>query len=86
MTHDELITKAEEWLRKIEREMPECMRDGSVDQMPKRQVRDAVVIDFSSDEDIGTIQVVMERDTGAPIGATHTPPKTKNQKTDDPVA
>jgi hypothetical protein len=86
MSHDELIAKAIEWLRRIEREMPDGMLGGSVDKMPKRQVRDAVVIDFSSDEDIGTIQVVMERDTGAPIGATHTPPKTKNETTDEDAA
>jgi hypothetical protein len=77
MTHDELITKAIEWLRKIEPRMPERIRDVTVDRLPKRRVRDAVVIDFSSEADCGTIQVVIERDTGAIIGTSHAPPKGK---------
>jgi hypothetical protein len=79
MTHDELTAKAIEWLRKIEPKMPERIRSVTVDRLPKRRVRDAVVIDFSSDDNIGTIQVVVERETGKIIGTSHSPPKEKPQ-------
>ncbi len=75
MTHDELIARAIEWLRKFEPRMPDRLRGVTAERLPKRRVRDAVVIDFTSDEDRGRIQVVMERDTGDLIGVTHCPPK-----------
>ena len=77
MTHEELLSKALEALRKLEPRMPEQVRDVTVDRLPKRQVRDAVVIDFKSDENVGSIQVTMERDTGQMIGVKHAPPKKK---------
>jgi hypothetical protein len=79
MTDDELITKAIEWLRKFDSHLPEQIHDVTVDRLPKRRLRDAVVIDFTSEEDRGTIQVVLERETGALIGATHTPPKSRQK-------
>ena len=84
MTHDELLNKAIESLRRQEPRMQ--MHEGvcgvTVDQLPKRRVRDAVVIDFESDENIGRIQVTMERDTGKMIGSKYAPPK---KKLDDSV-
>jgi len=80
MTHTELLNKAIEWLRKLEPRIPERIRDVTVDRLPKRRVRDAVVIDFESDDDIGSIQVTMERDTGKMIGTKHAPPKKKPNK------
>jgi hypothetical protein len=77
MTNEELVQKAIEWLRKMEPKLPERVRDVTVDRLPKRCVRDAVVIDFTTDEHHGAIRVVMERDTGAFIGTTHTPSESK---------
>lgn len=75
MTHDELINKAIESLRKLEPRMSEAVRGVTVDRLPKRRVRDAAVIDFESDENVGRIQVTMESDTGELIWAKHVPPK-----------
>jgi hypothetical protein len=75
MTHDELAAKAIDWLRRIEPRMPDRLRGVTADRLPKRRVCEAVVIDFTSDEDRGSIQVVMERDSGDLIGVTHSPPK-----------
>ena len=80
MTHEELTTKAIEWLRKFESKLPDQVHDVTVDRLPKRRLRDAVVIEFSSDEDRGKIQIVLERDNGTLIGATHTPPKSRQKK------
>ena len=80
MTHDELLAKAIERLRIIEPMMTERMRDVTAARLPKRRFRDAVVIDFSSDENRGTIQVVMERETGAVIGTQFVPPKPKGSE------
>ena len=74
MTHDELVAQAIEWFRQIEPKMPDHIRRVTVDQLPKWRVRDAVVIDFSSDEDLGRIEVMMERDTGDLIAVSHAPP------------
>jgi hypothetical protein len=63
MTHDELLTTAIEWLRKFEPKLPDRIRDVTIDRLPERRVRDAVVIDFDSDADRGSIQVLLERDT-----------------------
>jgi len=76
MTQDELLTKAIEVLRKLQPQMKsDRIRDVTVDRLPKRRVRDAVVIDFESDENVGKIQVTMERDTGEMINAKYVPPK-----------
>ena len=85
MTHEELLNKAMEALRKLEPQMQrhERIRGVTVDRLPKRRVRDAVVINFKSDEDVGSIEVTMERDTGKMIGAKHAPPK---KKSDDKAA
>jgi len=63
--------------------MQEGVCDVTVDRLPKRRVRDAVVIDFESDENVGRIQVTMERDTGKMIGSKYAPPK---RESDDSVA
>jgi hypothetical protein len=81
MTHDELVAKAIEWLRRFEAKMPDRLRGVTTDRLPKRRVREAVVIDFTSDDDRGSIRVVMERDTGDLIEASHSPPKAN--KADD---
>ena len=81
MTDDELIAKAIGWLRKIEPELPDHLRFVTVDQLPKRRIRTAVIIDFSSDEERDGIEVWMEPDTGDLIGVSHTP--LKGRKTDD---
>ena len=74
MTHDELVAKAIELLRQIEPKLPDHIRRVTVDQLPKWRLRDAVVIDFSSDEDLGRIEVMMECDTGDLIAVSHAPP------------
>ncbi len=79
MTRKELVAKAIECLRKIEPELPDGLRDISVDQLPKRRIRSAVVINFSSDENRGSIEVFMDRDTGALIAVSHTPPRNKHR-------
>ncbi len=79
MTDDELLGKAIELLRKLEAKLPDNVRDVTVDRLPKRRLRDAVVIDFSSEEDRGSIQIVLERETGALIGASHVPPKARQK-------
>ncbi|MBI5686453.1 MAG: hypothetical protein HZC54_15380 [Verrucomicrobia bacterium] len=80
MTNEELLAKAIECLRGFTRVAPDPIRDVTVDRLPKRRFRDAVVIDFSSDEDRGKIQIVLERDTGATISVTHSPPKFRQEK------
>ena len=84
MTHEQLVTKAIKWLRKIERHFSDGVRYVPVDRLPKRRVRDAVVIDFYSDENGGSTQVVMERETGIVIEAGHTPSKRKAKQRKSP--
>lgn len=69
------MAKAIEWLRKTESKLPERIRDVRVDRLPNRRMRDAVVIDFTGDGDQGSIQVVLERDTGELLRTTHARPK-----------
>ncbi len=78
MTNEELLTKAIEKLRALEArrtDIPERLRTVTVDQLPKRRVRDAVVIDFERDEKGGRIQIFMDRESGDMISATYNPPK-----------
>jgi hypothetical protein len=78
MTNDELLTKAIEKLRALEArrtDTPERLRAVTVDQLPKRRIRDAVVIDFERDEKGGRIQIFMDRESGDMISATYNPPK-----------
>jgi len=77
MTHDELILKAIEWLGRLEPTMPDSIRGVTPDRLPKRRLRDAVVIDFTSDEERGSIRVVMDRETGDLIETSHSPPRTR---------
>src|SRR5262249_2645761 len=75
MTDEELVTKAVEWLQRFESKMPDRLHGVTADRLPKRRIRDAVVIDFTSDEDRGSIRVVMERETGDLIESSHSPPR-----------
>ena len=78
MTNDELLAKAIEKLRTLEKrgeDVPDKLRTVTVDQLPKRRVRDAVVIDFERDQSSGRIQIFMDRESGDMISATYNPPK-----------
>lgn len=78
MTDDDLLTKAIEKLRALEergKDVPERLRTITVDQLPRRRIRDAVVIDFERDEGGGRIQVFMDRESGDMILASYNPPK-----------
>lgn len=78
MTNDELLAKAIKKLRTLEKrrkDVPDKLRTVTVDQLPKRRVRDAVVIDFERDEKGGRIQIVMDRESGDMIAATYNPAK-----------
>ena len=78
MTDDELLAKAIERLRAMEarrKDVPEELRAVTVDTLPKRRIRDAVVIDFERDEAGGRIQIVMDREAGDMISATYNPGK-----------
>jgi hypothetical protein len=78
MTNDELLTKAIEKLRILEerrKDVPEKLRTVTVDQLPKRRIRDAVVIDCEREEAGGRIQIFMDRESGDMISATYNPPK-----------
>ena len=78
MTDDELLAKAIEKLRELEARrtnIPERLRAVTVDQLPKRRIRDAVVIDFEQDEKDGRIQIFMDRESGDMISVTYNPPK-----------
>ena len=75
MTHDELLEKAIVYLRSVEarrKDAPECLRRIAVDQLPKRRVRDAVVVYFESEEvGGGRIQAFLDRDSGDVISASY---------------
>ena len=78
MTDDELLTKAIEKLRAMEarrKDVPERLRAVTVNQLRKRRIRDAVVIDFEGDEAGGRIQIFMDRESGDMISASYKPPK-----------
>ena len=78
MTNDELLAKAIEKLRTLERRrkaVPDKLRTVTVDQLPKRRIRDAVVIDFERDESGGRIRIFMDRESGDMISATYNPAK-----------
>ncbi len=78
MTNDELVIRAVEKLRMLEerrKNVPEKLRTVTVDQLPKRRVRDAVVIDFEREQGGGRIQILMDRESGDMISATYNPPK-----------
>jgi hypothetical protein len=82
MTHDQLIAKAVERLRKTEDtfdrlndKVPADIRRLKVDEMLKRTIRDAVVICFESDDDRGRIEVVMDSQTGDMLENRFIPPK-----------
>ena len=77
MTNDELLSKAIKAIERLDGHMPESLRNVTVERLPKRRFREAVVIDFEGDEGGGTIQVTIERDTGEIIGMALTPPKKK---------
>jgi hypothetical protein len=81
MTHEELLTKAIEWLRKMEPRLPKRVTDLS--GLPKSRVRDAVVIDFESDEGPASIQITLDRETGVVLFANWPTP---TKKSDDNAA
>ena len=81
MTDDELLAKAIEKLRALEArcaDAPETLGTVTVDQLPKRCIRDAVVIDFERDEKSGRIRTFMDRESGKMISAEYFPPKDAN--------
>jgi hypothetical protein len=69
MTHEELLTKAIEWLRAREPRLPKRFRRLTVDCLPKSRVRDAVVIEFEADDNRGRIQITVDKETGSILGA-----------------
>jgi hypothetical protein len=78
MTDDELITKAIEKLRALEarrKDVPERLRTVTVDRLPERCIRDAVIIDFEGGEVGGRIQISMDRESGEMIWANYSPAK-----------
>jgi len=78
MTDEELLTKAIEKLQALEArrtDVPERLKTVTVDQLPKRRMRDGVVIDFERDEKGGRIQIFLDRESGDMISATYSPPK-----------
>ena len=82
MTQEELLTKAIEWLRKMEPRLPKLVTDLTDDCRPSR-IRDAVVIDFESAESPGSIQITLDRETGSILGANWPTP---TKKSDDNAA
>ena len=67
MTHDELLASAIEHLRRLEARCKNASPNLSVikvDQLLKRRVRDAVVINFEGDDECGHIVAVVDRETG----------------------
>jgi len=71
MSHDKLIAKAVEALRRTERaferhadKIGADVRRLKVDQMPRRTIRDAVFVAFEADDDRRRIEVVMDSKTG----------------------
>jgi hypothetical protein len=86
MTHDELIEKAVERLRKVEGlfersdKVPSEMRRLKADEMHKRTIREAVFIRFEADDNRGSIELVMDRETGVMLANKFIPPL---KKTDD---
>ena len=77
MTHDELLARAVEKLRKLEarrKDVPERLRTVTVDQLPKRRIRDAVVIEFEGGAAGARIQIFMELESGDMISASYSPP------------
>ncbi len=78
MTHEELIAKAVERLRVFERladKVPRKIKGLNVDALPRRTVREAVVIYFESDPDDGHIEVVVDSRSGEVIETKFIPPK-----------
>ena len=77
MTHDELVAKAIVHLRSVEarrKAPPEKLRSLSVDQLPKRRIRDAVVVYFeSAEEGGGRIQAFLDRESGEMLSASYFP-------------
>lgn len=80
MTNDELIEKAVERLRTVERliersdKVPSAMRRLKADEMHKRTIREALFIRFEADDDRGSIEVVMDRETGVMVANQLVPP------------
>jgi hypothetical protein len=78
MTDDQLISKAVKRLRLLESrcaERPSPLQDVSVDLLPNRRIRDAVVIYFECDDSPAKIQVFMDRESGDMISGGYFPPK-----------
>jgi len=85
MTHEELLAAAVDRLRKTERtferfgdKVSQDVLRLKVDEMPKRTIRDAVVICFEADDNRGRIEVVMDSQTGEMIANKFIPPKKKD--------
>jgi hypothetical protein len=76
MTHDELIVKAREYLEPFER-MDECRV--LVAEFPDVRVRETVLVCFSRSDRDDKMEVCLDRETGEPLGATYTPPKSQRK-------
>jgi hypothetical protein len=89
MTHDELIAKAIEALRKTERafarsdKVPPEIRRLKADEMHRRTIRDCVFIRFEAEDERGCIEIVLDAQTGQVLDTKFIPPK---KKTDDNAA
>jgi hypothetical protein len=83
MTHDELIAKAIEQLRKSERafersdKVPPEIRRLKADEMHRRTIRDAVFIRFEADDERGCIEITLDTQTGEALETKFIPPKKK---------
>lgn len=72
MTHEELVAIAREQVKDFKDPEGRCP---GVEDLPKSRVVEAAVVYFESDEHDGTIEVVLERDSGKLITATLSPRK-----------
>lgn len=89
MTQDELIEKAVERLRKAQHlferseKVPAEFRRLKVDELHAHTIREAVFIRFEATDDCGSIEVVMDSQTGEMLANKFLSPK---RKSDDNAA
>jgi hypothetical protein len=71
------LRKSERSFERLGDKVSPEVRRLKVDDMPRRTIRDAVVIQFEADDDRGRIEVVIDSHTGEMIESRFFPPPRK---------
>ncbi len=80
MTDDELIAKAKEHVRHLEKMSPELEDECfTLDELPTIQTKEALFVSFSTSDGKEGIRIILDRETGKWLEFIHAPRERKQK-------